>query len=66
MRSSVFPSWRSSSFTHVRSDSPWGSPSSSAVTTHGPSGPCVSKDLPIVIVGVRICQSRTLTSLQIV
>ena len=36
-----------------------GSPTSSGVTSHGPSGPWVSKDLPIVMVGVRRCQSRT-------
>jgi hypothetical protein len=36
------------------------------VTTQGPSGPCVSKDLPIVIVGVRSCRSRTETSLEMV
>ena len=43
-----------------------GSGSSSVVTIHGPIGQCVSKDLPIVIVGTRICQSRTETSLTIV
>ena len=36
---------------------------SSPVTIQGPSGQWVSKDLPIVKVGTRICQSRTLTSL---
>ena len=55
-----------SSLTNVLMPRSWGSPSSSAVTIHGPSGPCVSNDLPIVIVGVRICQSRTETSFVIV
>ncbi len=58
----VFDSWRSSPFTQVRRRSWWGSGSSSAVTIQGPIGPWVSKDLPIVQVGVRSCQSRTVTS----
>src|SRR5208337_3580063 len=35
---------------------------SSAVTIQGPKGPCVSKDLPSVTVGLLNCQSRTLRS----
>jgi len=58
----VLECWRSSPFTQVRSSSAWGSPTSSGVTSHGPMGPCVSNDFPIVIVGVLSCQSRTLTS----
>ena len=58
----VFDSCRSSPFTQVRKARPCGSPSSSGVTIQGPIGPCVSKLLPIVIVGVRSCQSRTVTS----
>ena len=58
----VLESWRSSPFTQVRRRSPCGSPTSSAVVSHGPIGPCVSNDLPIVQVGTRSCQSRTDTS----
>jgi hypothetical protein len=60
--SAVVPSWRSSSSTHVRTERSDGS-TASAVTIHGPSGPCVSKLLPGHIVGVSCCQSRTETSL---
>ena len=60
--SSVDESWRSSSLTQVRRRRRWGSGTSSVVTSHGPIGPWVSKDFPIVHVGVRHCQSRTLTS----
>ena len=61
--SAVVPSWRSSPFTQVRRARSWGSPTSSAVTIAGPVGPWVSKPFPIIMVGVRHCQSRTLTSL---
>ena len=61
--SEVVPSWRSSPFTQVRTRRAWGSGTSSAVTNHGPMGPWVSKLFPSVMVGVRRCQSRTLTSL---
>ena len=61
--SAVLESWRSSSLTQVRMARDPGSPSSSPVTSSGPHGAWVSKDLPIVKVGVRHCQSRTLTSL---
>ena len=64
--SDVFPSWRFSSLTKVRIPSCCGSAISSPVTSQGPSGPWVSNDFPIVIVGARICQSRTETSLAIV
>ena len=46
----VFECWRSSPLTSVRSSSVCGSPTSSGVTIHGPVGPCVSHDLPSVIV----------------
>ncbi len=62
IRCFVFESWRSSPFTQVRRRKPCGSPTSSAVVIQGPIGPCVSNDLPIVQVGTRSCQSRTLTS----
>ena len=61
--SPVLASWRSSSLTKQRMRRSCGSPISSAVTSQGPSGPWVSKDLPIVIVCARPCQSRTLRSL---
>ena len=61
--SRVEPSCSSVPFTHVRMPSACGSGISSAVTSQGPIGPCVSKDLPIVMVGLRSCQSRTVTSL---
>ena len=61
--SAVVPSWRNSPLTRVRTARAWGSAISSAVTSHGPIGPWVSKLLPSIIVGVARCQSRTLTSL---
>ena len=61
--SAVLASWRSSPSTLQRTRRSCGSPISSGVTSQGPSGPWVSKDLPIVIVCARPCQSRTLTSL---
>ena len=64
--SSVDASWRRSPLTQVRRRRRWGSPTSSAVTIHGPIGPWVSKDFPSVHVGVRHCQSRTVTSLRTV
>ena len=64
--SSVDASWRRSPLTQVRRRRRWGSPTSSPVTIHGPVGPWVSKDFPRVHVGVRHCQSRTVTSLRTV
>ena len=63
MRSAVLESWRTSPLTREPMRSASGSATSSAVVIHGPNAQCVSQDLPIVIVGTRICQSRTLTSL---
>ena len=60
--SDVVPSWRTSPLTRVRTRNDWGSGISSAVTTHGPTGPWVSNPLPSSMVGVDRCQSRTLTS----
>ncbi len=57
----VFERWRSSPFTRVSSPRLPAS-ISSRVTRAGPNGQWVSKDLPIVMVGVRVCQSRTETS----
>ena len=62
MRFFVFESCLDSPFTQVRRRRPCGSPSSSGVVIQGPIGPCVSNDLPIVQVGTRSCQSRTVTS----
>ena len=62
----VGASWSSSPLTVVRMCSACGSGISSAETIHGPTGPCVSNDLPIVMVGAFSCQSRTVTSSTIV
>ena len=59
----VLEFWRMSPFTSVRMPRLCGSPTSSAVTIHGPNGAWVSKDLPICMVRDADCQSRTLTSL---
>ncbi len=45
--SAVLESWRGSPLTQERSRSACGSPISSAVTSHGPSGLNVSQDLPL-------------------
>ena len=59
----VVPFWRSSPLTHKRSPSDWGSSTSSAVTSCGPSGLNVSHDLPLSHVPVRsIWNSRSETS----
>ncbi len=62
IRSAVDACCRSSPLTNVRSISACGSGTSSAVTSQGPIGPCVSHDLPSVKVGLFCCQSRTDTS----
>src|SRR5229473_1977415 len=60
--SRVLLSWRTSPLTKQRTVGAWGSGTSSLVTIHGPIGPCVSNDLPIVNVGEWNCQSRAETS----
>jgi hypothetical protein len=46
----VVPCWRRSPLTVVHTSRAWGSPTSSAVTSQGPTGPKVSALLPLVVV----------------